>query len=159
MKIYTKTGDNGTTRLVDGSCVEKFNPRVEAYGTIDELNSVLGVVQSLLTETYAEKLGSLTPRLEKIQNHPTLFDREKSVFTPSAQRMLFETWRSSNKHLNLAVSGVDSGLFSEPDLPDDKIWAQEVGDPVEAPRHALQQLISQVRDDSAQTYSRTISRK
>ncbi|MEN0058750.1 MAG: ATP:cob(I)alamin adenosyltransferase, partial [Bdellovibrio sp.] len=45
-KIYTRTGDKGTTRLVDGSCVEKFNPRVEAYGTVDELNSYLGVVRA-----------------------------------------------------------------------------------------------------------------
>ena len=45
MKIYTKTGDNGTTRLVDGSCVAKFNPRVEAYGTADELNSYLGLLK------------------------------------------------------------------------------------------------------------------
>ena len=36
MKIYTKTGDNGTTRLVDGTCVEKFSPRVEA--TLDIFN-------------------------------------------------------------------------------------------------------------------------
>lgn len=42
MKIYTKTGDKGTTRLVDGSCVEKHNPRVEAYGCLDELNSLIG---------------------------------------------------------------------------------------------------------------------
>ncbi len=48
MKIYTKTGDKGTTRLVDGSCVEKFNPRVEAYGSADELNSYLGLIYSLL---------------------------------------------------------------------------------------------------------------
>lgn len=43
MKIYTKTGDKGTTRLVDGSCVEKHNPRVEAYGCLDELNSMIGL--------------------------------------------------------------------------------------------------------------------
>lgn len=48
MKIYTKTGDKGTTRLVDGSCVEKFNPRVEAYGTVDELNSAVGLLISFL---------------------------------------------------------------------------------------------------------------
>lgn len=44
-KIYTRTGDKGTTRLVDGSSVEKFNLRVDTYGTIDELNSYLGVVR------------------------------------------------------------------------------------------------------------------
>ncbi|UYL08428.1 cob(I)yrinic acid a,c-diamide adenosyltransferase [Bdellovibrio sp. SKB1291214] len=65
-KIYTRTGDKGTTRLVDGSCVEKFNPRVEAYGTVDELNSYLGVCRSSF-HTYPELL-SLDGIFEKIQN-------------------------------------------------------------------------------------------
>ncbi|WP_374028849.1 cob(I)yrinic acid a,c-diamide adenosyltransferase [Bdellovibrio bacteriovorus] len=65
-KIYTRTGDKGNTRLVDGSCVEKFNPRVEAYGTVDELNSSLGVVRASLT-SYKE-LADLDTPLEKIQN-------------------------------------------------------------------------------------------
>lgn len=65
-KIYTRTGDKGTTRLVDGSCVEKFNPRVEAYGTIDELNSYLGVVRTSLP-LYSE-LHLLDLLLEKFQN-------------------------------------------------------------------------------------------
>lgn len=65
-KIYTKTGDQGTTRLVDGSCVEKFNPRVEAYGTVDELNSYLGIVRSSLQNHIT--LNDLDATLEKIQN-------------------------------------------------------------------------------------------
>lgn len=65
-KIYTRTGDKGTTRLVDGSCVEKFNPRVEAYGTVDELNSALGVVRSTLVAHV--HLLPLDKSLEKIQN-------------------------------------------------------------------------------------------
>jgi cob(I)alamin adenosyltransferase len=65
-KIYTRTGDKGTTRLVDGSCVEKFNPRVEAYGTVDELNSYIGVVRSALVAHVA--LHSMDALLEKIQN-------------------------------------------------------------------------------------------
>ncbi len=69
MKIYTKTGDNGTTRLVDGSCVEKFNPRVEAYGSVDELNSVLGVVRSLIAEKNNLPLLTLDAKIQKIQNH------------------------------------------------------------------------------------------
>jgi cob(I)alamin adenosyltransferase len=44
MKIYTKTGDNGTTSLFSGGRVRKDHLRVEAYGTVDELNSILGVV-------------------------------------------------------------------------------------------------------------------
>jgi cob(I)alamin adenosyltransferase len=46
-KIYTRTGDDGTTGLGDGSRVPKDSPRVEAYGTVDELNSVLGVLLAL----------------------------------------------------------------------------------------------------------------
>ncbi|HHZ97012.1 MAG TPA: ATP:cob(I)alamin adenosyltransferase, partial [Flavobacteriales bacterium] len=41
-KIYTKTGDDGSTGLGDGSRISKLSPRVEAMGTVDELNCVLG---------------------------------------------------------------------------------------------------------------------
>ena len=63
-KIYTRTGDDGTTGLGDGTRVPKDSARVEAYGTVDELNSVLGVllavpglpdaVTALLTEVQHE---------------------------------------------------------------------------------------------------------
>jgi cob(I)alamin adenosyltransferase len=43
-KIYTRTGDDGTTGLGDGRRVAKDDPRVEAYGTVDELNSAVGAV-------------------------------------------------------------------------------------------------------------------
>ena len=43
-KIYTRTGDDGTTGLADGNRVNKDSHRVEAYGTVDELNSILGMV-------------------------------------------------------------------------------------------------------------------
>ena len=43
-KIYTRTGDDGTTGLGDGSRVPKDSVRVEAYGTVDELNSAIGVL-------------------------------------------------------------------------------------------------------------------
>ena len=43
-KIYTRTGDDGTTGLGDGARVAKDNPRVDAYGTVDEANSAIGVV-------------------------------------------------------------------------------------------------------------------
>jgi cob(I)alamin adenosyltransferase len=62
MKIYTRTGDNGTTGLIGGSRVKKYDIRLEAYGTIDELNSYIGVVRSMQTDTKADHI------LEKIQN-------------------------------------------------------------------------------------------
>lgn len=43
-KIYTRTGDDGTTSLGDGTRVSKDSPRVEAYGTVDELNSLIGLL-------------------------------------------------------------------------------------------------------------------
>ena len=46
MKIYTKTGDDGTTGLLGAGRVLKFDPRIEAYGTIDELNAVLGLARA-----------------------------------------------------------------------------------------------------------------
>lgn len=50
MKIYTKTGDDGTTSLFDGTRVPKDDPRVDAYGDVDELNSVLGVLAASVLE-------------------------------------------------------------------------------------------------------------
>jgi cob(I)alamin adenosyltransferase len=50
MKIYTKTGDRGDTRLFDGTKVRKHNDRVEAYGDVDELNSFLGAAVAFLDD-------------------------------------------------------------------------------------------------------------
>jgi len=50
MKIYTKTGDKGETSLIGGKRVPKYDDRVEAYGTIDELNSHLGLIRDLLED-------------------------------------------------------------------------------------------------------------
>jgi len=49
-RIYTRTGDDGTTGLVGGQRVKKNALRIEAYGTIDELSSVIGLARSALTE-------------------------------------------------------------------------------------------------------------
>lgn len=46
-KVYTKTGDDGTTGLVGGTRVKKYDARLEAYGTVDELNASIGVLRSL----------------------------------------------------------------------------------------------------------------
>jgi cob(I)alamin adenosyltransferase len=62
MKIYTKTGDKGQTSLIGGVRVAKSNARIHAYGTVDELNSCIGVVR----DVYDEKNARDT--LFKIQN-------------------------------------------------------------------------------------------
>jgi cob(I)alamin adenosyltransferase len=47
MKIYTKRGDGGDTSLYGGTAVRKDNPRIEAYGTVDELNSAIGAARAI----------------------------------------------------------------------------------------------------------------
>jgi len=53
-KIYTKTGDKGTTSLIGGTKVPKSHLRIEAYGTVDELNSYIGLCKDLLTDTQSK---------------------------------------------------------------------------------------------------------
>jgi len=55
MKIYTRTGDAGETGLFGGARVGKDDPRVEAYGTVDELNACLGVVRALGASTETDE--------------------------------------------------------------------------------------------------------
>lgn len=74
MKIYTRTGDDGTTSLFSGGRVRKDHLRVEAYGTVDELNSVLGVARTLQPQ------GELATWLEQIQNQ--LFHLGSDLATP-----------------------------------------------------------------------------
>lgn len=78
MKIYTKTGDSGETSLFAGGRVLKSHARVEAYGTVDELNSVLGLVRSYQLPLQAEQW------LVKIQND--LFTLGADLATPQASR-------------------------------------------------------------------------
>lgn len=68
MKIYTKTGDKGQTSLI-GARADKDAPRIEAYGTIDEVNSFIGKAMTELDESL---FGDLLADLEAIQNE--LFD-------------------------------------------------------------------------------------
>jgi len=52
MKIYTKTGDQGITSLIGGTRVPKHHLRIETYGTVDELNSVTGMVRDLIKDEH-----------------------------------------------------------------------------------------------------------
>ena len=76
-KIYTRTGDKGETALGDGSRVAKYADRVEAYGTVDELNSVVG-----LARLQAE--GETDAALSRIQND--LFDLGADLCRPHMEK-------------------------------------------------------------------------
>ena len=55
-KIYTKTGDKGKTSLIGGTKVSKSNPRIESYGTVDELNSHVGLVSDLIQDEICKNI-------------------------------------------------------------------------------------------------------
>ena len=64
MKIYTKAGDEGKTSLIGGTRVPKSHIRIESYGTVDELNSFIGLLSDLLEEASIKKvLGEVQDRL------------------------------------------------------------------------------------------------
>ena len=75
-KIYTRTGDDGTTGLVDGSRIQKDAPRMAAIGDVDELNASIGVVALHVT-------GEALARLRIIQND--LFDLGADLATPGEE--------------------------------------------------------------------------
>ena len=58
MPIYTKTGDKGQTGLFSGKRISKDSPRIEAIGTVDELNSVIGLVISQIPNPRLPKTGT-----------------------------------------------------------------------------------------------------
>jgi cob(I)alamin adenosyltransferase len=79
MKIYTRTGDTGDTGLFGGGRVRKDDPRVEAYGDVDELNAVLGVVRS------ADPMPSIEEVIVPIQRD--LFSIGALLATPDRDKM------------------------------------------------------------------------
>ena len=80
-KVYTRTGDKGETALVGGRRVPKDDPRIESYGTIDELNAILGLVRAC---NDAAKPSAATKRLDQIlrQIKNELFDLGSELATP-----------------------------------------------------------------------------
>jgi len=63
MKIYTKTGDNGKTSLLSGKRVDKYNKRIIAYGSVDELNSIIGVVRDFSPPKHKEEIFLIQNKL------------------------------------------------------------------------------------------------
>jgi cob(I)alamin adenosyltransferase len=82
-RIYTRTGDKGLTALVGGGRAPKESGRLEAYGTIDELNAIIGIVRTYLPG-YRDGLGAdfewYSEMLRRIQNE--LFDLGSELATP-----------------------------------------------------------------------------
>ena len=93
-KIYTRTGDKGETFLVGGLKVAKHSLRPDAFGEVDELNSIIGIVRTYICK---DKQSGLNDILEKIQNE--LFDLGADLATP-------ENSKNSDKILRITSSQV-----------------------------------------------------
>ena len=117
-KIYTRTGDDGTTGLGDGSRVPKTHARIEAYGTVDEANSAIGVILAVpnLPPAVAEALT-------KIQHE--LFDLGGELAVPGYRAIL-------DSHIEQLEQCLDG--FNEP-LPPLKEFILPGGGPAAAACH------------------------
>ena len=99
-RIYTKTGDDGTTSLGDMSRTSKNDPRLEAYATVDEANSSIGVVLS--TDGLTEDVRAL---LVRIQND--LFDVGADLCTPVVDAPAFEPLRVLESQISYLEEQID----------------------------------------------------
>jgi len=98
-RLYTRTGDDGTTRLADGTEVPKDCPRVTAYGSVDELNCVLGVA---LTGDLDERLAAEVGRLQN-----ELFDLGADLATPRDPVPAFEVPRVAQGRIDRLEGLID----------------------------------------------------
>jgi len=103
-KVYTRTGDQGETALVGGRRIPKDSPRIVAYGAIDELNSVLGIVRSLAAKDSGAAAARLGEILQRLQNE--LFDLGSELATP-ADAEYEGMWRASEIEVRALERTID----------------------------------------------------
>lgn len=98
MKIYTKSGDKGKTSLLGGKRVSKDDIRIEAYGTVDELNSILGVCRSM------NPPDEINESLEILQKH--LFILGADLASPQG-KSIKSSKRISSEHVQFIEQQID----------------------------------------------------
>jgi cob(I)alamin adenosyltransferase len=130
-KIYTRTGDDGTTGLGDGSRVPKTHARVEAYGAVDEANSAIGVVLAV-----ASLPPAVAEALTKIQHE--LFDLGGELSVPGYRAIL-------DTHIDELEQCLDR--FNEP-LPPLKEFILPGGGPAAAACHVARAITRRAERDT-----------
>jgi len=108
MKIYTKTGDDGTTGLFSGERVPKYSLRVDTYGTIDELNAYIGLITTLEIDK------RLKEPLEKLNN--LLFMAGSDLATPLDSDRKYKIDRIKNEHTRWLEEKIDDYTEELPPL-------------------------------------------
>ncbi|HXQ12533.1 MAG TPA: cob(I)yrinic acid a,c-diamide adenosyltransferase [Caulobacteraceae bacterium] len=102
-RIYTRTGDGGKTRLATGEPVPKTHPRVEAYGGVDELNALIGVARTHLSDA-----GEMDAMLARVQND--LFDLGADLATPERPREDLRILESQVGRLEAEIDALNAQL-------------------------------------------------
>lgn len=109
-KVYTKTGDQGMTSLVGGVKVKKTHPRIEAYGTVDELSAQLGVLSTFMKDGEEKKL------VLRIQN--TLFTVSSYLATDKNQTSLAPSYTLDAGEVERLEKAIDTILAGIPPQTD-----------------------------------------
>ena len=100
MKIYTRTGDNGKTSLLSGKRVDKHDKRIVAYGSVDELNSLMGIVRDFSPKKYKNEIFRIQNKLMIIasqlsndkhyKNIPNISKKDTEFLENAIDRMTIE---------------------------------------------------------------------
>lgn len=102
MRIYTRSGDKGTTSLVYGKRVPKNDLRVEAYGTCDEANSNIGLALSFLNDVEWDKKDDFLHKMYRVQT--ILFHVGAELSTPSDREV---AWKLKEEHIKELEEQID----------------------------------------------------
>lgn len=106
-KIYTRTGDKGITSLVGGKRVSKSDPRLDAYGTIDELNSFIGLMLSVMDEEKAESRENIQWIQKKLFNIGGCLATDTASFElPDSCKVLADDVERMEKMIDAAQEGL-----------------------------------------------------
>ena len=100
MKIYTRTGDNGKTSLLSGKRVDKHDKRIVAYGSVDELNSLMGIVRDFSPKKYQNEIFKIQNKLmiiasqlsndKNYKNIPNISKKDTEFLENAIDRMTIE---------------------------------------------------------------------
>ena len=102
-RVYTRGGDHGQTSLIGGDRVSKADPRIDCYGTVDELNATLGLVNEALAGSQAGP--QLLPILQRVQQE--LFNLGCELATPDAERRANGP-RIAQRHVDALERDIDA---------------------------------------------------
>ena len=128
-KLYTKTGDDGTTGLLGGSRVKKYDLRLEAYGTVDELNASIGTIRS---NDLSEEIVSI---LIKIQNK--LFNIGSLLASDEEGKSFTADLSITTQHIDELEKAIDN--FEE-NLPEIKHFVLPGGEIISAQCHVARTI-------------------